>query len=45
MLANHCKIKFEDERLDRDSFLPRKAAGEFNNSQLPIWIENGKQYH
>ena len=45
MLAHHCNIKFEDERLSFEQFGPRKAAGEFTNGQLPVWIENGKQFN
>lgn len=45
MLAHHCKIHFVDERLTFDQFREKKAAGFFINGQVPVWIENGKQYN
>ena len=45
ILLSHAKADFEDERLTFEQFGPRKAAGEFNNGQLPVWVHNGKQYN
>ena len=45
VLLSHAKVEHEDERLTFESFGPRKAAGEFNNGQVPVWIQNGKQYN
>ena len=41
MLLAHASVTYEDERLDGEQFAPRKAAGEFNNGQLPVWVQNG----
>ena len=41
MLLAHASVTYEDERLDGEQFALRKAAGEFNNGQLPVWVQNG----
>ena len=45
MLATHAKVPFEDERLSGEQFGPRKAAGEFPNGQLPVWVQDGKYFN
>ena len=45
ILLSHSKADHEEEALSFEEFGPRKAAGEFNNGQVPVWIENGKQYN
>ncbi len=42
MLLAHAKVAFEDERIDRETFGARKAAGEFPNGQIPVLTHNGK---
>ena len=41
-LLTHAKADWKDEVLDFPTFGARKAAGEFINGQVPVWIENGK---
>ena len=38
-------IEHTDERIGFEEFGPRKAAGEFPNDQLPVWIQGGKYYN
>ena len=42
ILLAHAKAEFENEVVDFAEFGKRKAAGEFNNGQVPVWIQNGK---
>ena len=42
MLLGHAKVVYEDVRLSFDEFKDKKAAGEFVNGQVPVWIEKGK---
>ena len=45
LLLAHAKVEHEDERIAFQSFGARKAAGEFNDGKIPVWIQNGKQYN
>ena len=43
MLLSHAKVAFEDERLEREAFAVRKAAGDFPSGQVPVYTnEEGK---
>ena len=45
ILLAYAGIDHVDERLPGAQFGPRKAAGEFPNGQLPVWVQNGKYYN
>ena len=45
ILLSYKKVEHVDERLTFEEHAPRKAAGEFPNGQLPVWIQNGKYYN
>lgn len=45
ILLAYAGISFVDERVTGEQFRPRKAAGEFPNGQLPVWVHNGKYYN
>ena len=45
VLLGHAKAEYENEEVNFQEFGARKAAGEFINGQLPVWIQNGKQYN
>ena len=45
VLLAHAKVDYDDIRLNDADFMQRKAAGEFNNGQVPVWLQNGKQYN
>ncbi len=38
MLLSHGKVEYEDDAVTFEQFAPRKAAGEFPNGQLPVWV-------
>ncbi len=38
-------VEYTDERITGEQFGPRKAAGEFPNGQVPVWVQNGKYYN
>ena len=38
MVLAHAKADYVDERLSKETFIPRKEAGEFPNGQVPVWI-------
>jgi hypothetical protein len=38
MVLAHALVTYEDERISGEDFGTRKAAGEFNNDQVPVWI-------
>lgn len=45
MVLAHAKADYVDERISKEEFAVRKEAGEFPNGQVPVWIQNGKQYN
>jgi glutathione S-transferase len=45
ILLSYKGVAHTDERIGFEEFGPRKAAGEFPNGQLPVWIHNGKYYN
>ena len=44
MLA-HARAVYEDVRLSPEEFGKRKAAGDFVNGQVPVWMQDGVQYN
>ena len=45
MCLGHAKAVYDDERLTFEEFGPKKAAGEYPNGQLPVWVQDGTKYH
>ena len=45
LLLCHANVQYVDEQLSFEEFGKRKAAGEFINGQVPVWIQNGKQHN
>ena len=44
MVLAHARALYDDERLSFEEFGVKKAAGEFTNGQVPVWIQDGVQY-
>ena len=42
MMLAHARVQYENERLGFEEFGKRKAAGEYPNGQLPVWVQNGR---
>ena len=45
ILLSHAKAEFEDETVTFEQFGERKAAGEFPNGQVPVWVQDGQYYN
>lgn len=45
MLLAHSKVKWIDEIIKGDEFIPRKLAGEFPNGQLPVFVHKDRYYN
>mgnify|MGYP002633200276 FL=1 len=45
MLLSHGHVEYEDDQCTFEQFGERKAAGEFPNGQVPIWVQDGHYYN
>ena len=45
LLLDHGNVQYEDEVVSFADFGARKAAGEFPNGQVPVWVQDGTYYN